>query len=69
MEQNNPICITQLNHTQIMAKLEQIEKRMDADWPLIEATHKDLDNRQYLWNIVKWIGFGGIMIILTKLLE
>lgn len=48
------------NHEQIMAKLAQIEKRMDDDWPLINAANIDRIRREGIWNVVKWMGFGTI---------
>jgi len=69
MDPNNPICLTQLNHEQIMTKLSAIEKRMDADWPLIEATHDDLVFRNRIWGFIKFVGFGTAAGITIKLFE
>ena len=52
-----------------MAEFERIHKRMDADWEIIKASENDRIGRNYIWNVVKYIGFGGIMILLTKVFE
>lgn len=56
------------NHDQIMAKLAQIEKRMDKDWELINASNIDRIRREGIWNVIKWIGFGGVTALLVHFL-
>ena len=56
------------NHEQIMSKLAQIEARMDKDWELINASNIDRIRRKGIWNVIKWIGFGGVTAILVHFL-
>lgn len=56
------------NHEQIMSKLAQIEARMDKDWEYINASNIDRIRREGIWNVIKWIGFGGVTAILVHFL-
>ena len=49
------------DHEQIMEELKKIHDRMDKDQVKIDATFKDFDNRQYLWNILKGAGIAGVI--------
>ncbi len=49
------------DHEQIMEELKKIHDRMDKDQVKIDATFKDFDSRQYLWNILKGLGIAGIL--------
>jgi hypothetical protein len=53
-------------HEQIIEKLNAIDERLNKDWPLIEAAHKDLVGRQMLWDVLKLIGFSGATFLLGK---
>lgn len=57
------------NHEEIMAEFKRINKRLDADWKIIKAGEDDRIGRTYIWNVVKWIGFAGGIMLLTKLFE
>ena len=57
------------NHEQIMSKLAQIEDRMDKDWEYINASNIDRIRREGIWNVIKWAGFSGIILLLGKLFE
>ncbi len=48
------------DHEQIMEELKKIHERMDKDQVKIDASFKDFDNRQYLWNIAKGLGIAGL---------
>ena len=66
MEQNTIPCNS--NHEQIMSKLAQIEDRMNKDWEYINASNIDRIRREGIWNVIKWIGFGGVTAILVHFL-
>jgi hypothetical protein len=56
------------NHEQIMIELKRIQDRMDKDWELINAANIDRIRREGIWNVIKWVGFGGLTAILVHLL-
>lgn len=56
-------------HEQIMFKLSSIEKRMDDDWLLIKSSHEDRIRREGIWNVIKWAGLSGIILLLSKLFD
>jgi hypothetical protein len=57
------------NHTAIMNELADIQKRMDKDGVLIEASRDDLNFRNKLWNILKWLGPLTLGAFLTRFYE
>lgn len=59
----------QANHQQILHELDLINKRMDKDWELINASNIDRVRREGIWNVIKWIGYGSITALLLKLLQ
>jgi hypothetical protein len=57
------------NHEKIMYELNEVKKKMDHDWAMIEAAHLDLVFRNRIWGIVKWAGLGTSAGVVYKLLE
>ncbi len=51
-----------------MIELKRIQDRMDKDWELINAANIDRIRREGIWNVIKWVGFGGLTAILVHLL-
>ncbi len=53
------------NHQEIMAELAAIKQKMKEDYVLIEESHKDLVGRMYLYAIVKFVGFTGVVYLIS----
>lgn len=51
-----------------MAKLSQIEARMDKDMEMIKPTYDDLIGRRYLANSIRLVGFGTIIGGITAII-
>lgn len=66
MDEHQELC--NLNHAEIMSELARINSRMDKDWELINASNIDRIRREGIWNVIKWIGYGGVTAILVHFL-